>query len=121
MGAGPAPRRLSSNGRRSRSVVVRRVDFASVNAAALARADAVVQGLLPGGRRVGTEWVALNPTRADHTIGSLKVSLTKGLWSDFATGDSGGDLVSLAAYVAGLPQRQACIRLAESLGVNPYA
>jgi hypothetical protein len=80
----------------------------------------VAQALLPKGRREGTEWVALNPTRPDTSIGSLKVSLTKGVWADFATGDSGGDLVSLAAYVAGLGQRDACIRLAESLGMDPY-
>ena len=32
----------------------------------------------------------------------------------------GGDLVSLAAYVTGLSQRDAAIRLAESLGVDPF-
>lgn len=98
----------------------RRVDFRAVSDAALQRSAAVVQALLPRGRREGTEWVALNPTRADQTMGSLKVSLTKGRWADFATGEGGGDLVSLAAYVTGLSQRDACIRLAESLGVDPY-
>ena len=44
-----------------------------------------------------------------------------GRWADFATGDGGGDLVSLAAFVSGLPQREACIRLAESMGVYPWA
>lgn len=39
----------------------------------------------------------------------------------FATGDGGGDLVSLAAFVSGLPQREAAIRLAESMGVSPWA
>ena len=77
--------------------------------------------MLPDGRREGSEWVARNPLRSDRKPGSFKVNLQRGPWCDFATGDKGGDLVSLAAYVAGLPQREAAIRLAESLGVNPWA
>jgi hypothetical protein len=96
------------------------VDFRRVAAAALANAGRVVPILLPTGRREGSEWVALNPTRKDRRLGSLKVSLLKGAWSDFATGQRGGDLISLAALVTGLSQRDACIRLAESLGVDPY-
>jgi hypothetical protein len=98
----------------------RRVDFERVNAAALAAADSVVPGLLPGGRREGAEWVALNPSRADRRPGSLKVNLASGRWADFATDDRGGDLVSLAALVAGVGQREAAIRLAESLAVDPF-
>ncbi len=96
------------------------VDFDRVNAAALAQADRVVTGLLPDGRREGAEWVARNPRRDDRRPGSFKVNLQKGVWGDFATGDKGGDLVSLSAYVAGVNQREAAIRLAESLGVNPF-
>jgi hypothetical protein len=98
-----------------------RIDFGRVNAAALRNAEAVVRGLLPDGHREGVEWVARNPLRPDRKPGSFKINLTTGKWSDFATGDRGGDLVSLAAYVAALPQREAAVRLAESLGVNPYA
>lgn len=97
-----------------------RIDFDRVNAAALRTADAVVTGLLPDGRREGAEWVARNPMRPDRRPGSFKINLTTGKWSDFATGDRGGDLVSLAAYVSGLPQREAACRLAESLGVDPF-
>ena len=46
------------------------LDFASINAAALAALPAVLSGLLPGGKFVGGEYVALNPTRADHRPGS---------------------------------------------------
>jgi len=98
----------------------RRVDFDRVNAAALRNADAVVRGLLPEGRREGAEWVARNPGRPDRRLGSFKVNLGSGKWGDFATGDRGGDLVSLAAFVAGLPQREAAIRLADSLGIDPF-
>jgi len=98
-----------------------RVDFERVKSVALQNAEGVVRGLLPDGRREGSEWVARNPSRADRRPGSFKVNLSSGKWGDFATGDRGGDLVSLAAFVAGVPQREACIRLAESLGVSPFA
>lgn len=97
-----------------------RVDFERVGAAALANAAAVIRGLLPDGRREGPEWVALNPQRPDRRLGSFKVNLSSGKWADFATGDKGGDLVSLAAYVGGVGQREAAIRLGHSLGVNPF-
>jgi hypothetical protein len=97
-----------------------RIDFGRVNASALSSAEAVVRGLLPDGRREGAEWVSRNPMRADRQAGSFKVNLRTGQWGDFASGDVGGDLVALAAYVAGLDQRQAAIRLADSLGVDPY-
>jgi hypothetical protein len=98
-----------------------RIDFDRVNCAALARASAVVRGLLPEGRMEGHEYVARNPLRPDKRLGSFKVNIATGRWADFATGDGGGDLVSLAAFVAGLPQREAAIRLAESMGVSPWA
>lgn len=97
-----------------------RIDFARINAAALAHTDSVVRGLLPDGHREGAEWVARNPLRTDRRPGSFKVNLRTGKWGDFATGDRGGDLVSLAAFVAGTTQRDAAIRLAESLGVHPF-
>ena len=98
-----------------------RIDFGRVNGAALARAVAVVRGLLPEGRMEGHEYVARNPLRPDRRLGSFKVNISTGRWADFATGDGGGDMVSLAAFVSGLPQREAAIRLAESMGVSPWA
>lgn len=97
-----------------------RVDFHRVNSVALASSTAVVSGLLPDGRREGREWVALNPKRPDQRLGSFKVNLVSGVWKDFANGDGGADLVSLAAFVAGVSQREAAIRLAERLGVYPF-
>jgi hypothetical protein len=97
-----------------------RISFARVNATALRNSEAVVRGLLPEGRKDGAEWVARNPRRTDRRPGSFKINLASGRWGDFATGDAGGDLVSLAAFVAGLGQREAAIRLAESLGINPF-
>lgn len=96
------------------------MDFDHVNTAGLAVALAVVSALLPDGHQAGAEWVAKNPTRPDRKPGSFKVNLTTGKWGDFATGYRGGDLVSLAAYVTRQSQREAAIRLAESLAIDPF-
>lgn len=98
----------------------RRIDFERVNAAARQRSEAVVAAFLPDGHREGREWVARNPKRDDRRLGSFKVNLDTGKWAEFATGEAGGDLVSLAAYLGGRSQRDAAIRLAEALGVDPY-
>tara|TARA_R110000868_G_scaffold45045_1_gene149784 strand:+ start:44005 stop:44343 length:339 start_codon:yes stop_codon:yes gene_type:complete len=96
------------------------IDFARVNSAALSDARRIVPALLPAGRMDGVEWVARNPQRSDRRLGSFKVNLDTGKWADFATGDRGGDLVSLAAFVSGESQRDAAIHLAQSLGVDPF-
>lgn len=75
------------------------IDFAAIAAAALASAESLLTEWLPDGKREGGEWKALNPTRADNKIGSFSVNLHSGAWSDFATGDRGGDLVALYAYL----------------------
>lgn len=75
-----------------------RIDFERVNRSALARSVAVVRGLLPEGRLEGHEYVARNPLRPDRRLGSFKVNVTNGRWADFATGDGGGDLVSLVVW-----------------------
>jgi hypothetical protein len=93
------------------------VSFEAVNRLALANASGVVAAMLAGGRRVGGEWVARNPRRADKSPGSFKVNLATGRWADFATGDRGSDLVSLAAYLAGCSQYEAAKRLGDALGL----
>ena len=59
------------------------------------------------------------PQRNDRRPGSFKVNLRSGKWSDFATGDKGGDPISLAAYLHGLGQGEAARRLADMLGIQP--
>jgi hypothetical protein len=95
----------------------RALDFAKINAAALPALPALCARWLPGGKRIGREYVTLNPTRADKRTGSFKVNLHTGRWADFATGDKGGDAVSLAAYLFGLRQFDAAWRLADALGI----
>lgn len=94
-------------------------DFAAINAAALARLPDVQARLLPGGRALGAEWHA--GSRRGEAGDSLRVRLRgerAGAWCDFATGDKGGDPVSLAAAVARVPQTEAARRLARMLGVG---
>ncbi|WP_137887179.1 toprim domain-containing protein [Pseudomonas sp. 2FE] len=93
-------------------------DIRAVAAVALQHAAALVPELLPEGTRKGSEWHARNPTRADRQAGSFSVSLLDGRWHDFACGDGGGDLVSLAAYLAGVNQADAACDLARRLGLR---
>jgi hypothetical protein len=99
----------------------RRIAFARIADAALAHADTLARRWLPDGRREGAEWVAINPTRADTRKGSFKINLRSGRWGDFATGDAGGDLVALAAYLFHLDQAEAARKIAQALGIDdPY-
>jgi hypothetical protein len=95
-----------------------RLHFRSVNDAALAVFPALLLRWLPNGRRQGREWVALNPKRPDRRLGSFRINMTTGRWADFATGDAGGDPVSLAAYLFDLRQGEAAQRLAGMLGIS---
>jgi hypothetical protein len=92
--------------------------FAAVNEAALRRLPEILERWLPDGRVVGKEYVARNPLRHDRRPGSFKIHVRTGRWADFATGDRGGDPVSLAAYLFGLSQAQAAQMLADMLRVN---
>ena len=93
-------------------------DFEAVNRAALRHLPALLNRWAPDGRREGREYVARNPRRGDRNPGSFKVNLATGQWADFATGDKGGDPVSLAAYLFGLCQVEAARLLAGMLNVS---
>ena len=54
------------------------IDFGAINRAALAAFPAVLARILPGGKRVGAEIVALNPRGADRRLGSFKVNRYNG-------------------------------------------
>jgi hypothetical protein len=95
-----------------------RIDFAAINAAALRALPHLLARWAPDGRALGREWVARNPRRSDNHPGSFKVNMRNGRWADFATGDKGGDPISLAAYLHGLSQGEAAHRLAEMLGIE---
>ena len=87
--------------------------------AALGSIDSVLNQWLPGGKREGSEYLTLNPKRADSTPGSFSINLKTGKWSDFATGDKGLDLVALVSYLENEAQGKAANRLAVFLGIEP--
>lgn len=97
-----------------------RINFSRIADAALSEGEAIVMRWLPGGRREGQEWVVRNPRRKDRSPGSFKINIRTGKWSDFATGESGGDFVSLAAFLFDLSQREAALGVAHMTGVDPY-
>ncbi len=94
------------------------IDFGKVNAAALSSLPSLLDRWLPGGRREGREYVARNPRRTDRTPGSFRINISTGRWADFATGDTGGDPVSLAAFLFDLSQLEAARRVAAMLGIR---
>jgi hypothetical protein len=115
-------RYASSKARGSHSFVSNKsIDFKGVNRAARTVLPIILARWLPQGRRVGREYVALNPIRCDQHLGSFKIVISghrAGMWADFATGDKGGDVISLAAFLFGLSQAEAARRIASMLGLS---
>ena len=95
-----------------------KLDFKEVAAAALQSIDTLLRQWLPNGKQENSEWSSSNPTRNDRNPGSFKINLKSGVWSDFSTGDSGGDLISLYAYLHGLEQLAAMKEVAGYLGMD---
>jgi putative DNA primase/helicase len=91
-------------------------DFKTIADLAKSSSLTIVSYLCPHGKREGHEWVALNPTRSDTKPGSFKINLKTGKWADFSTGDRGGDLISLWAYIKGIGQYEAMKELKTVLG-----
>ena len=95
------------------------VDASEVASRLASRVESVCAWLLPGGKKVGHEWVD------DPGTGKIKVSLhgaKVGVWGHFG-GDGGGDLLDLVAYVKTNRDRSAAFREACAwLGIeNPFA
>jgi hypothetical protein len=95
-----------------------RIDFAAVKAAAITSIEMLVPRWLPNGKRVGSEWVALNPTRNDGKPGSFSINMNTGIYSDFATGDKGGDPIDLYVYLFGGTLLEAATEIGDILGVR---
>jgi len=94
-----------------------RIDYARINAAALSAPPALLGLWLPSGRAERHEYVALNPTRPDRNLGSFRANLRTGRWTDLATHDQGGVLISLAAYLFNVRQGEPACHLAGMLGI----
>jgi putative DNA primase/helicase len=97
------------------------VNFPAVKAASIPATPMLVSRWLPHGKRVGDEWIATNPTRTDSRAGSFKVNLLTGLWADFATGETGGDMIDLHQYLFGGDALSAAKEVGDILGVAPLS
>lgn len=86
--------------------------------AALGAIDQLLAHWLPGGKTRQREYEVKNPARDDRHSGSFSVNLDHGGWYDFATGDKGGDLVALVAYLEGCEQLEALRQLESFLGIG---
>jgi putative DNA primase/helicase len=78
--------------------------------------EAILRQLLPKGKKAGNEYIALNPTRNDKNLGSFRINTTTWKWADFATGDKGGDIISLYAYIKSVNQVSAAKELLKLIG-----
>jgi hypothetical protein len=86
---------------------MRNLNSAAMNKAALADLLSLLKRWLPSGCLKGTEWIALNPRRNDGRLGSFKINVRTGRWADFATGDKGGDVISLLTYLHSISRAEA--------------
>lgn len=90
------------------------INFEHTRELALECVDEILEHWLPDGELKGREYKACNPTREDSSPDSFSINTVTGVWSDFATDDKGGDLISLVAYLAGLKyQSEAAITILE--------
>ena len=94
------------------------IDFKRINDIALACLESLLLEWLPNGQKYGNEWIAINPTRSDKKLGSFKVNMRTGRWGDFSTNETGGDIISLRAYLSNSRQIEAAKYLSEKLGVQ---
>lgn len=83
----------------------RRLDFEGLNNVLRGTAHSFLIDLFPGGDLKGREYMVGDLQGGDGD--SLRININTGKWSDFATGESGGDLISLYAAAKGLNQGQA--------------
>lgn len=73
-------------------------DFDDLRRSLLFESKSLLPKWLPNGRWEGNEWVALNPTRGDSTLGSFKTNYKTGHWKDNAMEDFyGTNLLDLYA------------------------
>lgn len=85
------------------------MDFQSLSFELLSRSEMLCQEWFPAGKKRGREYVVGdlqgNPGE------SLSINLRTGVWSDFASGEGGGDLISLYAAMNSIEQGEAYKRL----------
>jgi putative DNA primase/helicase len=92
------------------------LDIQRIAQAALSQARTLLPAWLPGGKWDGQEWRCGDLSGAPGK--SFGCNAKSGRWSDFASGESGGDLVSLYAAIHGVGQGEAARAVAGEVGVE---
>lgn len=90
------------------------MNFEGLAAELLTRAGEMLTAWSPGGRIVGREYTAGGVRGGPGD--SFRCNIESGKWSDFATGESGGDLISLYAQVENIKNGDAAKKLADIVG-----
>jgi putative DNA primase/helicase len=96
------------------------IDFKGINMAALSRAPAFLQELIPGGKRRKVEYLARSPARDDKNPGSFTINYRTGQWADFAIDHKrarGGDVISWFALARKIDRGDGARQIAEKLGI----
>ncbi len=90
--------------------------FADVASQLLGRSETLCEQWLPQGYRRGNEYFVGG---LDGSAGkSLSINLNTGEWNDFATDDSGGDLISLYAGIHNIKQIDALSELSGEVNIS---
>jgi putative DNA primase/helicase len=93
-----------------------KINFTQVKSFLKGHEEGILRRLLPMGKKAGNEYIALNPKRNDAHLGSFRINTTTWKWADFATGDKGGDIISLYAYINSTNQFTAAKELLRLVG-----
>lgn len=95
------------------------IKYLALSAALLDRINQLVPAWLAGGKKEGKEYKC--GSLSGGKGGSCSVNMVSGMWSDFATGEKGGDLISLFAAINGLDQGLAAVQVARDEGLEDVA
>lgn len=95
------------------------IRFAELARALLDQAGTLLPQWLPDGAQRGHEYVCAGLSGGRGT--SCSVNVNTGQWADFATGEQGGDLLSLYAAIEGLTMGKAALQVARELGLEDVA
>lgn len=97
-------------------------DYQSISQSLLPAISHLLPAWLPGGKFKGKEYICSNLQGGNGD--SLSINIHNGMWADFATGDKGGDMVSLYAAIHNISQTEACKRLnpkeSRNIGLPPH-
>lgn len=94
------------------------LDYARLREDTISQTLATAKRLAPDGKLNGKEWDALCPSRPDSKLGSFKINVESGMWSDFSTGEKGGDIISYCKYCRGYgSMAEAAAEVIDILGI----